>query len=117
MWRIHKEHLDRVSEKGGTTKGRSVRVHPTLLNWCIAFLAQTFVYKEVCRVLKLPSISYVYRKTAEMISTMDDKAYAINIDTIREMGECAVREGWSAAQRTGMYAHPGLGQYQSERRV
>ena len=106
LWRIHKEHLDRVSEKGGTTKGRSVRVHPTLLNWCIAFLARTSasVYEEVRRVMKLPSISYVYRKTAEMISTMTDKAYAINIDTIHEMGERANREGWSAAQRTGMLA-------------
>ena len=27
MWRIHKKHLDRVAEKGGMTKGRSVRVH------------------------------------------------------------------------------------------
>ena len=93
LWRIHKEHLDCVAEKGGTTKGRSVRVHPTLLNWCIAFLARTSasVYKEVRRVMKLPSISYVYRKTAEMISTMADKAYAINVDTIREMGERADR--------------------------
>ena len=106
LWRIHKEHLDSVAEKGGTTKGRSVRVHPTLLNWCIAFLARTSasVYEEVRRVMKLPSVSYVYRKTAEMISTMADKAYAINIDTVREMGERADREGWSAAQRTGMLA-------------
>ena len=106
LWRIHKEHLDCVAEKGGTTKGRSVRVHPTLLNWCIAFLARTSasVYEEVRRVMKLPSISYVYRKTAEMISTMADKAYAINVDTIREMGERADRESWSAAQRTGMLA-------------
>ena len=73
-------------------------MHPTLLNWCIAFLARTSasVYEEVRRVMKLPSISYVYRKTAKMISTMADKAYAINVDTIREMGERADRESWSA---------------------
>ena len=36
---------------------------------------------------------------------MADNAYAINIDTIREMGERAVREGWSAAQYTGIIAY------------
>ena len=35
---------------------------------------------------------------------MADNAYPINIDTIRETGECANREDWSAAQRTGMLA-------------
>jgi hypothetical protein len=108
MWRIHKEHLDHISEKGGVTKGRSVTVHPTLLSWCIAFLARTSAstYEEVRRVLKLPSISYIYQKTAEIISTMAKKAYAINIntDTIREMGERADHEGWSAARSTGMLA-------------
>ena len=69
LWRIHKEHLDCVAEKGGTTKGRSVRVHPTHLNWCIAFLARTSasVYEEVRRVMKLPTISYVYRKTVDLV--------------------------------------------------
>ena len=80
LWRIHKEHLDRVSEKGSTAKGRSVRVHPTLLNWCIAFLTRTSasVYEEVRRVMNLRSISYVYRKTVEMISTMANKVYLRN---------------------------------------
>ena len=106
MWRIHKEYFDRVLKKGDTTKGRSVRVHSTLLNWCIVFLTRTCanVYEEVRRVMKLPFISYVYRKTAEMISTMADKTYAINIVTIREMGKRADREGRSAAQCTGMLA-------------
>ena len=54
--------------------------------------------------MKLPSISYVYQKTAEMISTMADKAYAININTLRKMGERSGLEGWRAAQRTGMLA-------------
>ena len=52
--------------------------------------------------MKLPSISYVYQKTTEMISTFNDKAYVINVDTIREMGERVDREGLIAAQRTGM---------------
>ena len=33
LWRIHKEHLNHVLEKGGAAKGRSVKMHPTLLNW------------------------------------------------------------------------------------
>ena len=48
LWRVHKEHLDHVSEKGGVTKGRSVAVHPTLLNWCIAFLARTYLVLHPC---------------------------------------------------------------------
>ena len=77
-----------------------------LLQWAIAFLARTSasVYEEVRRVIKLPAISYVYRKTAEMVSTMADKAYAINIDTIRCIGERAKRDKWTKHQRTGVLA-------------
>ena len=94
LWRIYKEHLNNVSEKGGATKGWGITMHPTLLIWCISFLALTSasVYEEVCRVMKLPSISYIYRNTVVTISTMADKAYAINIVAIREMGERAVND-------------------------
>lgn len=56
-----------------------------LLNWAISFLARTSssVYNEVARVMPLPDISYIYHKTAEMVSTMGDEAYSINIDTIQ----------------------------------
>ena len=103
LWRIHKDHLDTVFQNGGTGRGKKAPIHPTLLNWAIAFLARTSasVYEGVRRVMKLPHISYVYRKTAEMISTMGDKAYSINIDTIREMGERATRKGWTDHQRGG----------------
>ena len=59
LWRIHKEHLDHGSEKGGMAKGWSITVHPALLNWCIVFLARTSanMYKEVRCAMKLPSIS------------------------------------------------------------
>ena len=59
LWRIHKEHLNHVSEKGSTKKDRSVKVHLTLLNWCIAFLARTSAsaYEEIHRMMKLPSNS------------------------------------------------------------
>ena len=101
MWWIHKDNLDTVFQNGGTGRGKNVPVHPTLLNWAIAFLARTSssVYEEVRQVMKLPHISYVYRKTAEMILTMEDKAYAINIDTIRELGKRATRKGWTDHQR------------------
>ena len=55
-------------------------------------------------MMKLPHISYVYRKTAEMILTMEDKAYAINVDTIQELGKRATREGWTDHQRSGVLA-------------
>ena len=61
------------------------------------FLARTSsnVYEDVRRVMKLPHISYVYWKTTEMISTIEDKAYAINADTIRELGKRATHKGWT----------------------
>ena len=91
LWHIHKEHLDSVFENGGAGRGKKAPIHPMLLNWAIAFLARTSVstYNEVSRVMKLPHISYIYRKAADMISTMNDKAYAINVDTIKEIGKQA----------------------------
>jgi len=103
LWELHKEHLDRVYENGGVSRNKKAPVHPTLLNWAIAFLARTSAstYKEVARVMKLPNISYIYRKTAEMVSTMGDKAYFINSDTIRTLGARAKKENWTEHQRTG----------------
>ena len=58
------------------------------LNRAITCLAQisTSTYNEVRRVIKLPEISNIYYKTAEMISTMNDKVYALNIDIIKGIG-------------------------------
>ena len=87
-------------------KVKKVPVPLTILNWAIAFLAKTSVsvYNEVREVMKLPHISYIYKKTAEMVSTLGDKAYAINIDTICEIGKRANCEKWTAHQRTGVLA-------------
>ena len=93
LWHVFREYIDDVHAQGGKVrgkKGKKVPVPPTILNWAIAFLAKTSasVYNEVQKVMKLPHISYIYKKTAEMVSTLGDKAYAINIDTICEIGEC-----------------------------
>ena len=106
LWQIHKERLDEVYAKGGTGRGKKIKIHPALLNWSIAFLARTSssTYKEVAKVMKLPDISYIYKKTAEMVSTLNDKAYSINIETIRTLGRRAEREGWTVHQRRGVLA-------------
>ena len=104
IWHLHKERINKVYENGGTGRGKKAPVHTKLLMWAIAFLAKTSasVYKEVAKVMKLPHISYIYKKTAEMISTIGDKGYAINIATIRTMGERAEQEKWTPHQRTGV---------------
>ncbi|KAL9182387.1 hypothetical protein ACHAXT_013039 [Thalassiosira profunda] len=103
VWRLHKQHLDQVHANGGKGRGKKAVVHPVLLNWAIAFLARTSasVYNEVAKVMQLPHISYIYRKTAELVSTMGDKAYAVNMDTIRTIGARATKEGWTDHQRRG----------------
>ena len=94
IWRLHKHHIDAVYENGGTAQGKRVPVHPTLLSWAIAFLARTSVstYNKVRKVMKLPHISYVHKKTAELVSATRDKGYAINIETIRTLGKQAVKQ-------------------------
>jgi hypothetical protein len=62
-----------------------------LLNWAIAFLARTSsrVYEEVAKIMMLPHISHVYRKTAKLISTLSDKAFGLHLNTIRSISERA----------------------------
>ena len=79
MRRIQKDHLDTVFQNDGTGRGKKCPVCPALLNWTIIFLTGTSssVYKKTRWLMKLPHISYVYRKTVKMISMMEDKAYAV----------------------------------------
>ena len=55
-----------------------------------------------------------------MISAMEDKAYSINLDIIREISERANQEGWTEHQRRGVLAQdsanisPGLSTITSE---
>jgi hypothetical protein len=72
LWRLHSEHFSQVHANGGKGQGRKrVAYHPLLLNWAIAFLACTSsrVYGEVAKIMMLPNISHVYRKTAKLIFT------------------------------------------------
>jgi hypothetical protein len=107
IWRIHADHIRAVSEQGGRGKGfKQVRFHPLLIDWSMAFLAKTSasVYNEVAKVMMLPNISYVYKKTAEAISTKKDKAGALHMNTIHSIGERATKEKWTSLQRTGVIA-------------
>ena len=105
IWVLHRDRLDQIYDNGGADRGKkTVRIHPTLMQWAIAFLARTSetVYNEVRKVMPgLPHISHTYRETAKLISTMGDKAYFCNWDTIATMAERAEREGWTEHQRRG----------------
>jgi hypothetical protein len=68
LWRVHAEHIKKVSDDGGKRRGCKA-YHPMLINWAIAFLACTSArtYNEVAKIMMLPNISTVYRKTAELV--------------------------------------------------
>jgi len=95
LWWVHTEHINRVFENGGKGRGRqNATYHPKLMNWAIAFLARTSsgTYNEVAKIFMLPHISTVYRKTAEMITTKNDKAYCLHMNTIQSIGDHAYCE-------------------------
>jgi hypothetical protein len=107
IWRIHAEHIRKVYDQGGKGRGfKRITYHPTIMNWAIAFLARTSssVYQDVAKVMMLPHISHVHRKTAEMVSTDNDKACGLHLNTIRSIAERAKRENWTNHQRIGIIA-------------
>ena len=107
LWRVHTEHINKVYKNGGKSRGRkSATYHPMLMNWAIAFLARTSssTYNEVAKIFMLPHISTVYRKTAELITTKNDKAYCLHMNTIQSVSERARRENWTSHQRIGAIA-------------
>ena len=62
VWKLHREHLNTVPMgKWWQGRGKKAPVHPVLLNWAIAFLAQTStsVHKEVAKVMMMPDICNV----------------------------------------------------------
>jgi hypothetical protein len=54
--------------------------------------------------MMLPNISTVYRKTAELITTKNDKAYCMHMNTICSISDRACRENWTSHQRIGAIA-------------
>ncbi len=105
IWQIHSEHISKVSSDGKRKRGRQ-KYHPMLMNWAMAFLSRTSrrTYNEVAKIMMLPCIGTVYRKTAEIISTKNDKAYCLHMNTIRSISDRADRESWTCHQRIGVIA-------------
>jgi len=77
-----------------------------IMNWEIAFLAHTSssTYNEVAKIMMLPNISTVYRKTAELITSKNDKAYCMHMYTICSISDRARHENWTSHQRIGVIA-------------
>ena len=106
LWMLERDRLNAIFDNGGKVVGRQVPVHPTILWWSIGFLAKhsQSCYKEVAKVMKLPNISYVFRKMKEMVSRSNDKGYAIHFTTLKTMKERAKEQGWTSHQCTGAIA-------------
>ena len=107
IWRLHAEHIRKVAENGGKGRGfKRTTYHPLLLNWAIAFLARTSanVYNEVAKVMMLPSISHVHKKTVELISTDKDKAFTLHMNNIQRLSDRARENNWTGHQRIGVIA-------------
>ena len=77
LWRVHTEHISKVYKNGGKCRGRqNSTYHPMLMTWAIALLAPTSsgTYTKVTKLMMLPHIRTIYKKTAEFITTKKDKA-------------------------------------------
>ena len=97
-------HINRMTTSDG---GRHNSVyHPKLMNWAIAFLARTSsgTYNKVAKIFMMTHIITVYQKTAEIITTKNNKAYCLHMHTIRNIGERAHFENWTSHQRIGAIA-------------
>ena len=107
LWWVHTEHINRLFENGGKGRGRqNATYHPMLMNWAIAFLARTSsgTYNDVAKIFMLPHISTVYQNPTVMITTKNDKAYCLHMNTIQSISDCAHRENWTSHQRIGAIA-------------
>jgi hypothetical protein len=107
LWWVHTEHINIVFKNGGKGRGcQNATYHPKLMNWAIAFLARTSsgMNNEVAKIFMLPHISTVYQKTAEIITTKNDKAYCLHMYPIQSTSDRAHRENWTSHQRIGTIA-------------
>ncbi len=95
LWHVHTEHISKVYKFGRKGRGQqNSAYHLMLMNWAIAFLAHTSAstYNEVAKIMMLPHIRTIYRKTAELITTKNDKAYCLHMNMIQSISEHALQE-------------------------
>ena len=86
LWKIHYEHISSVEKTSG--KNTRTRFDPLLLNWAIALLAKTShsIYEEISQVMQLPALSYVLRKTKEMVGAQNIvKDHGLNLCNVKTM--------------------------------
>jgi hypothetical protein len=107
LWRVHTKQINKVYENGRKGRGcQNATYHPMIMNWAIAFLAHTFsgTYNKVPKIMMLPHIRTVYRKTAELITTKNDKVYCMHMNAICSISDHACCENWTSHQRIGVIA-------------
>jgi hypothetical protein len=106
LWQLHNKHITKVNNNGGKSRGRkNATLHPMLINWeMVSFLACTFArtYNKVAKIMMLPRIRTIYLKTAELITTKNDKAYFLHMNTIRSISDRAHCKNWTSHQRIGV---------------
>jgi hypothetical protein len=112
MWTIMVEHMVTVASNGGKCRGR-IHYHPDIIRWATIFLARTSkrVYNEVAKLMMLPDVSHIYRETAKIVSTTQNIAYGIHINTIESLSKRANEGQFSYNQRCGVIRSAGFGQY------
>ena len=86
LWKVHYVHILAINTSGG--KNIQTRFGPLLLNRAIFLLAKTShsVYKEIAQVIHIPSLSYVLRKTKDLVGSQCVKKYSgVNVSMIETM--------------------------------
>ena len=80
-------------------------MHPLILSWAIGFLAKTSatIYKEVVRIMLLPDISHIYRKSVELVSRNSDKGYSLHIASIEQLAKNCKRGRLEPKSNDGLY--------------
>ncbi len=66
------KHITKVNNNGGKSRGcKNATYHSMLINWAMAFVARISarIYNKVAKIMMLPHIYTICRKTAELITT------------------------------------------------
>ena len=91
--------LIEVYQNGGKTKG--LKVLPEMMSWSMELLARTSVnnLQEARKVMRLPHISYVYKKSNKVISSENQRVFLLCIQTINTVRFRAGNEKWTKNAR------------------